>query len=81
MLSKHKSFKQNSKMMRDVFMEIEVLDPPPKDANKNAISYPERQKLEEERKQRLRDALRENLRKRKEQMRARLKLFSEHQGS
>ncbi len=81
MLSKHKSFKQNSKMMRDVFMEIEILDHPPKGANKNAISYPERQKLEEERKQRLRDALRENLRKRKEQMRARLKLFSEHQGS
>jgi hypothetical protein len=64
-------------MMRDVFMEIEILDNPPKYANKNAISFSLRQKLEEERKERLAEALRENLRKRKEQMRARLKLIAE----
>jgi hypothetical protein len=65
-------------MMRDIFMEIEVLDTPPKYANEKAISFSQRQKLEEERKERLREALRENLRKRKEQMRARLKLLPEN---
>jgi len=58
-------------------MEIEILNTPRKYAAKSAISISQRQKLEEERKQRLAETLRENLRKRKEQMRARLKLTPE----
>jgi hypothetical protein len=64
-------------MAREVFMEIEILDKPPKYTENPRFTVSQRQQMEEDRKKRLAEALRENLRKRKEQMRARLQLSAE----
>ncbi|MBY0501293.1 MAG: hypothetical protein K2P93_04755 [Alphaproteobacteria bacterium] len=55
-------------------MEIEILDKPPKYTENPRFTVSQRQQMEEDRNKRLAEALRENLRKRKEQMRARLQL-------
>ncbi|MBY0292985.1 MAG: hypothetical protein K2W92_06850 [Alphaproteobacteria bacterium] len=55
-------------------MEVNIFTTPSKPKLAEHPSVAQRRKLEEQRKQRLAEALRENLRKRKEQMRARLKV-------
>lgn len=61
-------------MRQDILMEVDIFTTPPQPKLAEHPSIAQRRKLEEQRKQRLAEALRENLRKRKEQMRARLKI-------
>ena len=64
-------------MRQDILMEVNIFTTPPKPKRTEHPSIAQRRKLEEQRKQRLAEALRENLRKRKEQLRARLKIKKE----
>lgn len=64
-------------MARDVLMEFNILIKDPSQKNDRSETTRQKKQWEEERKKRLTAALRENLRKRKEQMRARLKLIDD----
>jgi hypothetical protein len=66
-------------MRQDILMEVNIYTTPPKPKRAEHPSITQRRKLEEQRKQRLAEALRENLRKRKEQLRARLKIKEEEE--
>ena len=60
-------------MPKKIMTEINELDSPQKQTNTSCPRFFQKTKRTENKKQRLAEALRENLRKRKEQMRARAK--------